>query len=179
MRKVILILLLTLSLIFTSAIPLYSNLLEFVAGWGTGFLLHELAHGLVGSTTGEIRFYWDSSGEIRWLYKGSSKGLFKTASAGLQANWWLREYYLTKRPKSDFWNGAFCWSLYSSLYYCFANDGDIQAMNQASGISIDTLHIVNTILTLLDVYRYFYPSKDLKLISRVSKTIILGYIFQF
>ena len=134
--------------------PVGSDAIDFSLGCLTSFLLHESAHWIVGNSTGELIYKADQDGFPKWIYYGSDKGLFKTASAGILTDCLMREYYLLKRPNSDIWKGIFWYSIFHNLYYSFSDGGDIKALSEASGIRIGTFHTILAILTLADLYRY-------------------------
>jgi len=181
MKKKVIVLLILFFLCSASSVVFAFDVVDFGLGCATSFLLHESAHWLVGNSTGRLEFVSKESNPLQpwWIYYGNDKGLFKTAVAGFQMDWIVREYYLQKRPESDIWKGMFWYTVYHHLLYCFDDGGDVRAIKESSGIRIGSVHSVLALLTALDVYRYFHPELPKINVLLIPKGIVLGYTIRF
>lgn len=137
----------------------------FLAGFFSGYAAHELGHIIVADAFG---FETDFDG-LTIIYPGAimtDAERLQVSSAGFQAQWLVSELALRYRKDrkltdfSDNYNAGLVGAhlAITAAYMTFLRnheDGDLQGMSEATGISNDKLAVFVAIPALLDTWRLF------------------------
>ena len=142
-----------------------NNKAAFVAGFFSGYAAHELGHFVVADSFG---FDAEFDG-VTIVYPGAvmtEAEQLQVSSAGFQVQWLVSETalrYRKDRKLTDFGDNYNAGLVGAHLaitvaYMTFLlnhEDGDLQGMSEASGISNDKLAVFVAIPALLDTWRLF------------------------
>lgn len=142
-----------------------NNKAAFVAGFFSGYAAHELGHFVVADSFG---FDAEFDG-VTIVYPGAvmtEAEQLKVSSAGFQVQWLVSETalrYREDRKLTDFGDNYNAGLVGAHLAITAAyltvllnhEDGDLQGMSKASGISNDKLAVLVAIPALLDTWRLF------------------------
>jgi hypothetical protein len=137
----------------------------FIAGFFSGYAAHELGHIVVADSFG---FDAEFDG-VTIVYPGAvmtEAEQLQVSSAGFQVQWLVSEAalrYRKDRKLSDFGDNYNAGLVSAHLAITAAymtvllnhEDGDLQGMSEASGISNDKLAVLVAIPALLDAWRLF------------------------
>ena len=168
-----------------------NNKVAFVAGFFSGYAAHELGHFVVADSFG---FDAEFDG-VTIVYPGAvmtEAEQLQVSSAGFQVQWLVSETalrYRKDRKLTDFGDNYNAGLVGAHLaitvaYMTFLlnhEDGDLQGMSEASGISNDKLAVFVAIPALLDAWRLFGNDvpKWVPTLSAGTKGIGLTWIWTY
>ncbi len=140
------------------------NWKSFIAGGFATILVHELGHMAVAEIH-DVDFEYDGVTIVYPQQNFTSSEHLRIASAGFQTQWIASEFALRKLAKPDpmsrkarsFTRGIVAGHVAITVAYLTFlknhNDGDIQGMSQATGVSNNELALIVAIPAVLDSWR--------------------------